>query len=152
MRLRVRKVAATSAFEATPILVDGTLYLCTPFSRVIALDPETGAEPWTYDPHIDLSHGYANQLVCRGVSTWLDPARRAGQACSRRIFLGTNEGRLVALDAATGRPCADFGRDGQVDLTRGVGAVRPGSYQVMSPPAATAGCEPSWGICCRTCE
>jgi quinoprotein glucose dehydrogenase len=132
---RGTKAAGPSAFEATPILVDETLYLCTPFNRVIALNPETGAERWTYDPHIDLSVRYANQLVCRGVSTWVDPDRTVGELCHRRIFLGTNDARLIALDATTGNPCADFGKDGQVDLTTGVGSVRPGEYQVTSPPA-----------------
>ncbi len=134
---RGTKAAGPSAFEATPILVDGTLYLCTPFNRVIALDPETGTERWTYNPHIDLWIRYANQLVCRGVSTWGDPGRTVGEPCHRRIFLGTNDARLIALDAATGNPCADFGKDGQVDLTRGVGSVRPGEYQVTSPPAVS---------------
>ncbi len=134
-RARGTKAAGPSAFEATPILADGTLYLCTPFNRVMALDPETSAGRWTYDPHVDLSIRYANQLVCRGVSTWLDPDRTVGEPCHRRIFLGTNDARLIALDAATGNPCADFGKDGQVDLTRGVGSVRPGEYQVTSPPA-----------------
>ena len=45
---------AQAAFEATPLVVDGTLYLSTPFNRVIALDPATGAERWTYDPHVDV--------------------------------------------------------------------------------------------------
>jgi len=66
-------IPSTSAFQATPILVDQTLYLCSPFNRVTALEPETGEERWTYDPGIDLSVLYANQLVCRGVAAWLAP-------------------------------------------------------------------------------
>ena len=57
------EIRSTSAFEATPIVVADTMYLCSPFNRVIALDPETGAEKWTYDPRIDLQGNYANQLV-----------------------------------------------------------------------------------------
>jgi quinoprotein glucose dehydrogenase len=130
------EVRSTTAFEATPILVDETLYLCSPFNRVIALDPETGAERWVYDPKIDLTGRYANQLVCRGVSTWLDPESGALKPCRRRIFTGTNDARLIALDAATGRPCADFGKGGEVDLTIGVGKILwKGEYQVTSPPA-----------------
>ena len=130
------EVASTSAFELTPILVDGTLYLCTPFNRVIALDPETGAERWAYDPEIDLSKHYSNQLICRGLSTWLDPKRASGEVCQRRIFTGTNDARLIALDARTGLPCPDFGKAGQVDLKPDVGMLRhPGEYQVTSPPA-----------------
>ncbi len=129
-------IPSTSAFQATPIMVDQTLYFCTPFNRVIALDPETGQERWAYDPRTDLSGQYANQLVCRGVSSWLDADRPAGSACRRRIFTATNDARLIALDAATGTPCADFGNQGIVDLNPGVGDILwRGEYQVTSPPA-----------------
>ncbi len=129
-------VRSTSAFEATPILVDDTLYFCTPFNRVIALDPESGEERWSYDPKIDLSGRYANQLVCRGVASWLDPERQEDEPCRRRIFTATNDARLIALDAATGEPCGDFGDSGQIDLTRRVGRILwKGEYQVTSPPA-----------------
>ncbi len=123
-----------AAFEATPILVDGTLYLSTPFNRVIALDPETGAERWTYDPKIDLSVRYSD-FTSRGVSTWLDPDRPAAAPCRRRIYHATNDGRLLALDGASGTPCTDFGAGGQVDLSRGVGKVYAREYGVTSPPA-----------------
>lgn len=128
-------VASRIAFEATPILVEGTLYLSTPFNRVVALDPETGSERWSFDPKVDLSREYANQLTSRGVSAWLDPAREAGRACRLRIFVGTNDGRLIALDGSTGTPCEDFGEAGEVDLTRSLRVARPGDYQVTSPPA-----------------
>ena len=129
------RISSTSAFQATPIMVDQTLYFCTPFNRVIALDPETGQQRWAYDPHTDLSEEYANQLVCRGVSSWLDADRQAGAACRRRIFTATNDARLIALDAATGTPCVDFGNSGIVDLNPGVGEILwRGEYQVTSPP------------------
>jgi quinoprotein glucose dehydrogenase len=116
-------------------VVDGTLFLCTPFNRVIALDPETGAERWTFDPKIDRQANYANQALCRGVATWRDRAAPPGAACRRRVLSATNDGRLFALDAATGVPCADFGVAGQVELKRGVGEERwPGEYQVTSAP------------------
>jgi quinoprotein glucose dehydrogenase len=121
-----------SSFQTTPILVDGTLYFCTPFNRVIALDPETGSERWSYDPHLDREHLYL--LNCRGVSTWLDETAAAGAECRRRIITGTLDARLIALDARTGRPCRGFGRDGGVDLRGGIGDVRPGEYGVTSPP------------------
>jgi quinoprotein glucose dehydrogenase len=130
-------IRSTTAFEATPILADRTLYFCTPLNRVIALDAATGRERWRFDPHIDLSGRYANQLTCRGVEAWLDPQRPAGATCRRRIFTATNGGRLFALDAATGAPCEDFGKGGAVDLKDGVGAIAwTGEYQVTSPPAA----------------
>jgi quinoprotein glucose dehydrogenase len=124
-----------TSFQATPIMVDGTLYLSTPFGRVIALDPETGRERWTFDPKLDLWVPYGDDLISRGVSTWVDVAAPAGARCRRRILLVTNDARLIALDAATGTPCGGFGRDGQVDLGRDVGFAYPGEYHVTSPPA-----------------
>ena len=127
------------AFEATPIVVDGTLYLSTPFGRVIALDPETGVERWTYDPHIDRDGTFA-AVTSRGVSIWLDTAAVTGSACRRRVFVGTVDARLIALDAATGSPCADFGRSGQVNLTEGITIGRDcRCYYVTSPPAIVSG-------------
>jgi len=123
-----------SSFEATPILVDGTLYLSTPFNKIIALDPETGAERWRFDPQLDTSVRYSD-FTSRGVSTWLDPNRGAGEPCHRRIFHATKDSRLIALDAATGKPCADFGANGEVDLGAGVGKVHVWEYGVTSPPA-----------------
>lgn len=123
-----------AAFEATPILAGGTLYLCTPFNEVIALDPATGAERWRYDPGIATEYRPANQFVCRGVSYWRDPAAGAGTACAARIFMGTADSRLIALDAATGAPCAGFGRSGEVRLDPGTALTWPGEFQITSPP------------------
>ncbi len=125
--------AGRASFQATPILFEGTLYLSTPFNRVIALDPETGAGRWTYDPEIDLSVHYSD-FTSRGVAAWVDAEREPGAPCRARIFSGTNDARLIALDAATGALCEDFGANGQVDLSAGVGAIHPWEYGVTSPP------------------
>lgn len=125
--------AGKAAFEATPILVDGTLYLTTPFNRVIALEPQTGRERWSYDPQVDLKRGYS-EMTSRGVSAWPGPDLRNEKA-ARRIFLATVDARLIALDAATGSPVAGFGERGVVDLTRDVRMTDRGDYQVTSPPA-----------------
>jgi quinoprotein glucose dehydrogenase len=125
-----------SAFEATPIVADGSMYLSTPFNRVVALDPETGRETWSFDPKIDLRGPYSEGLINRGVTLWTDPGRAEGDACRRRIFLATIDARLFALDAATGRPCNDFGSAGQIDLTRGIANItRRGEYEETSAPA-----------------
>jgi len=121
-----------AAFESTPILVDGLLYLTTPYSRVIALDPTTGAERWTFDPQIALDRRYS-EMTSRGVSAW--PAATDGKKAARRIFVATLDARLIALDAATGKAIADFGENGQVDLSRDVRLVERSNYQVTSPPA-----------------
>jgi quinoprotein glucose dehydrogenase len=124
-----------AAFEATPILVDGTLYLSTPFNRVIALDPGTGAEKWTYDPKVSRSHDYS-EVSSRGVAAWADSKAGDGAPCKLRIFEGTIDARLIALDGKTGKLCQDFGAAGTVDLTRGVvyGPEFRGDYQVTSAP------------------
>ncbi len=126
----------TSAYELTPILADGTLYACTPFNRVLAIDPATGAERWSFDPEIDRTARWANQLVCRGVAYWRDPQAASGSLCAARVLTATADARLLALDAKSGRPCPGFGENGRVDLNPGVGAQRwRGEYQVTSPPA-----------------
>ncbi len=130
-----------SGFETTPILIDGRLYLTTPFNRVIALDPTTGRELWSYDPRIDQSLDYGDGLINRGSATWLDPVPAAGRVCQRRIFEATLDARLIALDAATGLPCRDFGSSGQVDLRNvpgyrqaNIGEHMRGWYHMTSPP------------------
>jgi quinoprotein glucose dehydrogenase len=125
-----------SEFETTPIVANGTMYLTTPFNRVVALDPEPGTEKWTFDPKIDLHAPYSEGLVNRGVTLWTDPGRAEGEPCRRRIFLATIDARLFALDAASGAPCSDFGTGGQVDLTRGIANItRRGEYEETSAPA-----------------
>ena len=119
-----------SDFEVTPIVSGDTLYYCSNFNRVFALDAASGRERWVYDPHVDMSK--ENMAVCRGVSLW----KSGGQGvCAARIFTGTLDGRLIALDAATGKPCEDFGAGGTVDLSVGLTPHGPTEYDVTSPPA-----------------
>jgi quinoprotein glucose dehydrogenase len=128
-----------SAFETTPIVAHDTMYFSTPFNRVIALDPETGKERWSFDPKIDLRTPYSEGLINRGVTLWTDPSTADSSACGRRIFLATIDARLFALDGASGRPCANFGVNGQIDLTLGISNItRRGEYQETSAPAVTA--------------
>ncbi|MCY4564484.1 MAG: pyrroloquinoline quinone-dependent dehydrogenase, partial [Gammaproteobacteria bacterium] len=111
-----------SAFTGTPILVNDTLYYCTPFNRVFALDPSTGAERWVFDPGVDMSDEHLTN--CRAVSSWTDPdAADASAHCAHRIVLGTLDGRLIALDGKSGKHCRDFGIDGEVDTTEGLSAT-----------------------------
>lgn len=123
-----------SGLETTPLMVDGTLYLTTAFNRVIALDPETGVQRWAYDPKIDLTWASGDGLINRGAATWLDPNLASGKPCRRRIFEATIDAQLIALDAATGIPCAGFGEGGRISL-RNVAQFHPGWYHITSPPA-----------------
>ena len=129
------EIESETAFEGTPILIDTILYVPTPFNRIIALNPENGEEYWVYNPEIDLSQSYANQLICRGVSYWKDD-QGSSDNCSERIFMATNDARLIAIAARTGKTCPDFGNNGEVNLAEDVGEFWwKGEYQVTSPPA-----------------
>jgi quinoprotein glucose dehydrogenase len=130
-------------FETTPLMVDGTLYVSTPANRVLALDPATGVERWSYDPGVDVKQSYSEDLISRGVSTWLDPSASDTDDCRRRVYLATIDARLIALDGSSGGRCRDFGTDGIIALDRGVALggreVDTGDYLVTSPPAVVNG-------------
>jgi quinoprotein glucose dehydrogenase len=122
------------AFEATPILIDATLYITTPTNIVIALDAATGTESWRYDPKIDRDKRYS-EATSRGVSAWREPYPKAAGVCTLRLYLGTLDARLIAIDGRTGKPCTDFGVRGEVDLKTGIRIRDPDDYLVTSPPA-----------------
>ncbi len=119
-----------TAFEATPLYVDGTLYLGTPLGRIIALDPVSGKLRWSYDGKVDRDAGFGD-FANRGVSTWKPPAGR------RRIYIATLDARLIAVDAANGIPVRTFGDNGVVNLRNGlrIGAREFSDYEETSPPA-----------------
>lgn len=125
----IPKAGRPTAFEATPLYVDGTLYLSTPLGRVIALDPVTGRQRWAFDGHPPRDMGYGD-FASRGVSMW----RRGAE---RRLFVATIDARLIALDARTGQLARGFGEHGVVDLRPGLRISPTGfaDYEVTSPPA-----------------
>jgi quinoprotein glucose dehydrogenase len=126
-------------FEATPLLVEDSLIFCSPFNEVIALDPGTGAQKWRFDPKVSNTSRPANRYNCRGVAYWVDSAAADGAACRSRVFMGTNDARLIALDARTGAPCADFGEQGEVKVDTGMPLLWPGEFQISSAPVVTRG-------------
>jgi membrane-bound PQQ-dependent dehydrogenase (glucose/quinate/shikimate family) len=116
-------------FETTPVVVDGMLYLSTPSNRVVALDAETGKEIWQFDPQAGRSDRKFFQH--RGVAYWQSEA-----GADRRILYGTFDGRLICLDAKTGKTCKGFGTNDVVNLRAGVADGDPNAeYAVTSPPA-----------------
>jgi quinoprotein glucose dehydrogenase len=132
-----------SAFEATPILYAGTLYFTTSSTNVVAIDAGTGGLRWRYDTHTRKDLHYSDG-VSRGVSLWVDNGTAPNTPCHARIYAGTLDARLLALDARTGRPCLDFGERGALDLLNGIRSqVRPAdewrNYLVTSPPAILDG-------------
>ena len=120
------------AFEATPLFIDGTLYLPTSFGRVIALDPVKGTQRWVYDSHIDKDAGYGD-FATRGLATWKP------KDGPRRIYIATIDAHLIALDSATGKPMADFGDNGVINLRAKlripVAQGRYADYEETSAPA-----------------
>lgn len=123
-----------AAFEATPILIAGKLFLSTPYTHVIALNARTGEKLWEFDPQVEHPYQFS-EVTSRGVSAWRDSQAKAGAICALRIFIGTLDARLIALDGETGKPCANFGINGEVDLKSDVVMRDPGDYQVTSAPA-----------------
>ncbi len=129
-----------TALEVTPLVFRGTMYLSTPLGRVFALDPVTGVQQWVYDPRIDRTVQFGD-FANRGVAFWVDSAATAGARCSLRIFLATIDTRLIALDAATGTPCSDFGSGGTVQLRDGLrnAPAFASEYEETSPPTVVDG-------------
>lgn len=128
-----------TAFEATPILFEGSLIFCSPFNEVIALDPGTGEQKWRFDPEVATGYRPGNQFVCRGVTPWVDGAATEGAGCAKRIFMGTVDARVIALDARTGEPCSAFGENGVVQIDPGMELQWPGEFQITSPPSVAGG-------------
>jgi len=129
-----------ASLEATPLVVDGSMYIGTPLGRVIALDPVTGQERWVFDPKIARNIPYGD-FASRGVSTWLDEAAPPDSPCRRRIYAATAQAQLIALDARDGEPCRAFGSNGIVDLKVGlrIPPFEPQAYSITSPPLAVNG-------------
>ncbi|MDX2222591.1 MAG: pyrroloquinoline quinone-dependent dehydrogenase [Rhodospirillaceae bacterium] len=125
---RIAALGKKASYEVTPILAEGALFICTPTGRVISLDPRTGAENWAFDPFDGLIAGERTVGTCRGVTYWRDDAAQPSGRCAARIFRAEYAGRLYALDAKTGQPCADFGQGGVIDTaaaaTGGNGRMR----------------------------
>ncbi|WP_197279241.1 membrane-bound PQQ-dependent dehydrogenase, glucose/quinate/shikimate family [Novosphingobium sp. AAP1] len=129
-------------YELTPIKVGDTLYACTPHNIVLALDAETGAVRWRYDPHMQVP-SHVQHLTCRGVSyhdaNWPGATRSADGSCPQRIIMATADARLIALDAHTGRLCPGFGKGGAVNLAVTGPGLKPGWFQFTSAPLVTRG-------------
>lgn len=123
-----------ASFEDTPILDEGKLFVCSPFYEVMALDPGTGHELWRFNPRIDDNPhlGYPEGFKCRGVAYGRDVSGRG------RIYLATADRRLIALDAASGKPVEGFGQRGTVIVSSGKLESR-GQMQFTSMPLVSHG-------------
>lgn len=132
------RIAKTYGAENTPLKIGDSLYLCTPKNILIALNAATGEQRWRYDPNVpDKAIPYT--AACRGVVYYAVPAMAADQPCATRVIEGTLDARLIAVDARSGRPCADFGTNGQADIKQGMGKVPWGYVSINSPPTLVRG-------------
>ena len=107
----------SSTFQATPIVADGVMYLSLPFNHVVALDAKTGKELWRYQ------HKRRTQKMCCG------PANRGVAVAYGKVFIGTVDARLIALDQNSGKPVWDIALvedlDGATEKTDQLGADDP---------------------------
>lgn len=131
---------SNSSTQSTPILLPQeageSLVYCTPFNRVIALDPGTGVQRWDFDPQIDRRGD--RPFRCRGVSYAVDEKTDEQGPCRQRLYLATHDRRLWALDATTGKPCKQFGNDGNISLY-GAQGYAPGDVSNSSAPVVANG-------------
>lgn len=137
--------ASEYTFQATPLKVNSALYFCTANNQIHALEPETGKEIWKYVPKREGSYLQQHQ-TCRGVSyldlasltavsTAATTAPAAPQQCAKRIYTTTaTNPKLIALDADTGKLCAGFGDNGEVDLLKNMGKILPHVYMQTAAP------------------
>ena len=120
--------AVPGPYKATPIVVEGTMYIPTSFGRVVALDAQSGEARWVFDTRAWEAGRPANLgYNTRGVAYWEGSGKR-------RIFFATNDSYLWALDAETGQVDSAFGDGGKVDLSQGLGReINKRDYGVVSP-------------------
>ena len=124
--------------ETTPIKIGDSLYLCSGMNIMFALDPVTGRQRWRYDPQVS-EEWIPYTAACRGVAYYAVPGADPNTLCATRIIEGTLDGRIIAVDARTGRPCPGFGANGHVDMKVGMGPVFPGMVSITSPPTIVRG-------------
>lgn len=108
----------STVWSATPLFVNDTVYVSTPFYRVLAVEPDTGKIKWTFDSKSTLKGVTQGELKTRGVAYWQAETPVAGEACQKIIYIGTMDAHLFALDADSGAPCTSFGQNGVLDVNQ----------------------------------
>jgi quinoprotein glucose dehydrogenase len=123
-----------SYFEATPIFVNNTVYISTPFYRVYALAPDTGKTKWLFDPHATLKPLTQPGMKSRGVAYWQSAKPAPAQPCQKIIYVGTMTAQLYAIDADTGKACTGFGKNGVLDIDQWNTAKGTWPLSILQPP------------------
>lgn len=119
------------SMQDQPSIIEGNLIICSVKRRIIALDPATGEERWTFDPKTPETKAQK----CRGISNWVDEEAPEGSACRSRILFGTADYQLVAIDAKTGKACEGFGDRGFVKMPTSKPELFVGEVMATSDPA-----------------
>jgi quinoprotein glucose dehydrogenase len=130
--------AAMYGAETTPLKIGNALYLCSAKNIMISMDAGTGKENWRFDPKVK-DEWIPYTAACRGVTYYAVPGAKPDAVCATRILEGTLDARMIEVDAKTGKPCMDFGTNGQVDAKIGMGKVFPGLVSINSPPVIVRG-------------
>jgi quinoprotein glucose dehydrogenase len=123
-----------SDWSATPLFVNGTVYVSTPFYRIFALAPDTGKVKWTFDTHAKLVAATQPDLKTRGVAYWQAAQPEAGDPCQKIVYVGTMLSKLFAVDADTGKPCEGFGKQGVLDINQWNTVNDKWPLSILQPP------------------
>lgn len=123
-----------TVWSATPVFANNTLYVGTPFYRLIALDPATGKQKWSFDTHTPLKALTQPVLKNRGVAYWAADNPAPGKACQKIVYMGTMDARLFALDADTGKKCPNFANDGVLDVNQWNNTHDKWPLSLLQPP------------------
>jgi quinoprotein glucose dehydrogenase len=123
-----------SDWSATPLFVNDTVYVSTPFYRIFALAPDSGKVKWTFDPHAVLKAPTQPDMKTRGVAYWQAATPEAGQACQKIVYVGTMMAKLYAVDADTGKPCEGFADHGMLDINQWNTVNAKWPLSMLQPP------------------
>ena len=121
-------------FEATPIFANNTVYIGTPYYRILALAPDTGRVKWAFDPHATLKALTQPGMKSRGVAYWQAANPKPGQPCQKIVYIGTMTAKLYAVDADSGHICTGFANNGVLDVNQWNTAKGTWPLSLLQPP------------------
>ena len=121
-------------WSATPLFVNDTVYVSTPFYRVFAIAPDTGKVKWTYDTHSVLEAATQPDLKTRGVAYWQAAMPQPGTSCQKIVYIGTMDAKLHAVDADTGKKCEGFADGGVLDVNQWNTTNNKWPLSILQPP------------------
>ncbi|WP_148254292.1 pyrroloquinoline quinone-dependent dehydrogenase [Aidingimonas lacisalsi] len=123
-----------TVWSATPVFANDTLYIGTPFYRILALDPATGEEKWSFDTESTLEAMTQPALKSRGVAYWEADDPVEGESCQKIVYLGTMDAQLFAVDADTGEKCESFADNGVLDVNQWNDTNNKWPLSLLQPP------------------